>query len=296
MCQVGEGPLWHAEEERVYWTDILAGCLHWYDLRLGTRGQSDIGRPVGGFTLQTDGSLLLFLDKGTVVNWRDGSIIGTLITEVPEQRGRRFNDVIADPHGRVFCGILGDHTKCDDVLYRLDLDGSLAVVEDGVGTSNGMGFSPDLKRFYFTDTTIDTIWIYDYDRRTSSISNRRKFVNLSKEQIKPDGMTVDENGDVWSAMALGGCVIRYSPEGKERERIEFPCKLITSVTFGGKKLDRLFVTSGMGHQRGLEWGDLAGSLFKVDPGVRGIPEFQSRAIVEVLHPSFGQEKGDGKAP
>lgn len=275
-CQVGEGPLWRPDEKKLYWTDILTGQLFRYDPATGEHEECYKGRTVGGFTLQEDGALLLFLEEGTIVTWRDGKQEKVIVQEIPEQKGRRFNDVIADPQGRVFCGILGDHRVQDDVLYRLDTDGSLTVVQEKVGTSNGMGFSPDRKTFYFTDTTIDTIWAFDYREEDGAITNRRVFVDLSDEQIKPDGMTVDARGDVWTAMALGGCVIRYSPDGAERERIRFPVKLITSAIFGGASLETLYVTTGMGHERGPEWGEKAGSLFRVDPGVLGLPEYHSK--------------------
>jgi D-xylonolactonase len=277
-CEVGEGPLWHSEEKVLYWTDIPTGRLYRYNPRTGAGEECHRGRVVGGFTIQEGGALLLFHDEGAIATWQNGIVEEISIPHVPQQIGKRFNDVIADPAGRVFCGTLGDHRVLDDVLYRLDTDGALTVVEKNIGTSNGMGFSPDKKKFYFTDTTRDTIYVYDFWEEEGAIGNRRVFADLSREEIKPDGLTVDSSGDVWSAMALGGCVIRFAPDGSERERISFPVKMITSVAFGGENLDTLYATTGMGNHRGREWGEKAGALFQFFPGVVGLPEYRSRVI------------------
>ena len=105
QCVVGEGPLWHEDEQRVYWTDIVTGRLFRYDPASGHHEQIYSGEQVGGFTLQEDGALLLFMERGKIATWRDGTLT-TLIDEIPAERPTRFNDVIADPRGRIFCGTI----------------------------------------------------------------------------------------------------------------------------------------------------------------------------------------------
>ena len=100
-CVTGENPLWHPDEKRVYWTDIPAGRLFRYDPATGDHEQCYEGEPVGGFTLQPDGALLLFMARGAGKLWRDGELT-TVIEDIPAERESRFNDVIADPTGRVF--------------------------------------------------------------------------------------------------------------------------------------------------------------------------------------------------
>src|SRR5690348_1989432 len=117
-CEIGENPLWHDIEKRLYWCDIPTGRLFRYDPGNGKHEQFYQGEIVGGFTIQADGSLLLFMAHGAVKLWRKGSLT-TLIDEIPEERETRFNDVIADPAGRVFCGTMPAGPR-PGRLYRLD--------------------------------------------------------------------------------------------------------------------------------------------------------------------------------
>lgn len=279
QCEVGENPLWHPGEKKFYWVDIPTGRLFWYDPATGQHQQINLGRVVGGFTFQSDGSLLMFMDGTEVAVWRDGKFEKTIVKEIPEEKHKRFNDVIADPKGRVFCGSYLDHTKLDDTFYLLDTGGKITKLFDEIGISNGMGFSPDGKKFYFTDSLRDTIYVFDYDESTGEISNRQTLVEiLPHESNCPDGMTVDADGNIWSAMAMGGCLVKYSAEGKELERIKMPCGFVTSLSFGGDDFSDAYVTTGTALGTGPEWGGAkAGALLRVRGlGVKGKPEFYSR--------------------
>jgi D-xylonolactonase len=272
-CTVGEGPLWHPGEDRVYWTDITGGRLYRYTPALGTYEQCYEGSQVGGFTIQADGSLLLFMERGQIARWREGQL-ETLIDEIPEVRESRFNDVAADPAGRVFCGTMGTRTR-PGRLYRLDTDGSLHVVLEDVGISNGIGFSPTHDRLYYTDTALHRIDVFDYDAATGAITRRREFCAVPAADGVPDGLTVDAEGHLWSAHWDGSCVVRYAPDGSEVARVTFPAKKVSSVTFGGADNTDLYVTTAGGDDRAQE-GSGAGALFRLKPGVRGLPEFPSR--------------------
>jgi sugar lactone lactonase YvrE len=273
-CVTGENPLWHPMEKRLYWLDIPRGRMFRYDPATGTHEPCYQGEQVGGFTIQADGSLLLFGARGAIRVWREG-IVRTIVEEIPEERGSRFNDVIADPSGRVFCGTMATGPGHSGSLYRLDLDGKLSRVLDGIGCSNGMGFTPDRKRMYHTDSQPREISLFDFDDRTGSLANRRLFLRMPEGSI-PDGMTVDSEGFVWGAIWGGSCVIRFSPEGGEVERIELPAKLCTSLTFGGPNLTDLYVTCAGGDDKRSN-GPGAGGLYRVrGTGHRGVPEFLSR--------------------
>lgn len=272
-CFIGEGPLWHPMEQRLYWLDINRGRMFRYHQASGEHEQCYEGDIVGGFTIQEDGALLLFMARGSVKIWRENELT-TVIDEILEERDSRFNDVIADPAGRVFCGSMSSE-KHPGSLYQLNTDGSLRKLLDGIGCSNGLGFTPDLKYIYYTDSVSQTISLFNYDKMTGSISNKRIFIHNPEETGVPDGLTVDAQGHIWSARWDGGCLIRYTPEGVEDLRISFPAKKVSSVTFGGPDYTDIYVTTAGGDDRGQE-GPGAGGLFHLNLGIRGRPEFLSR--------------------
>jgi D-xylonolactonase len=139
-----------------------------------------------------------------------------------------------------------------------------------------MGFSPDRNRFYHAETNESTIWEFDYDRETGDLRNREAFARSVGSPGKPDGLTVDADGYVWSARWNGNCVVRYAPDGTAERRIRFPARKVASLTFGGPDLDAAYVaTATGGYPRSVE-GDGAGALFRFDPPVGGLPEFRSR--------------------
>ncbi len=276
QCQNAEGPLWHPLEQRLYWTDIPAGHLFRYDPTTETHEQIYSGEPVGGFTIQLDGSLLLFKSRGTIERWHSGEIT-TVIPEIPEERETRFNDVIADPAGRIFCGTMPTGDRLGR-LYRLDLDRSLTVILDGTEVSNGMGFAPTHQQLYYTESDKCKIYLFDYDQATGNLSNQRVYVSTPDDGSVPDGMTVDAEGYVWSGRWDGGHLFRYAPDGTEVLRIPFPAKKVTSVTFGGPDYTDMFVTTAGGDNREVE-GPGAGAVFHLNLGIQGVPALMSRIEV-----------------
>jgi sugar lactone lactonase YvrE len=274
QCHTGENPLWHPLERRLYWTDITRGKLFRYDPATGTHEQCYSGAPVGGFTIQADGALLLFMAHGAIAKWRDGRF-DTVVEEIPDERESRFNDVIADPVGRVFCGTMPTPAR-PGRLYRLDLDGELHLLLEGIGVSNGMGFTLDRRRMYYTDSPAHSIYLFDYDAETGALSNQHVWLHTPEGAGAPDGMTVDAQGYVWSARWGDSALYRYTPDGVEERRIEFPAKNVSSVTFGGDDLSDLYVTSALTDGTKSELGAGAGALFRLRLGLRGLPEFFSR--------------------
>ena len=237
VCEIGENPLWHSDSKQLFFLDIPAGEVHAYDPSKTTLTLHSRTRVSGGFTIQQDGSLLLFQDGRISLLQPDGTLreVGSGLCP----RNDRFNDVIADPEGRVFAGAMGGNGR----LLRFDLDGSVTEMFDGCGIPNGMGFTPDLQGMYFTDSVPRKIYYFDYDRRSGSLTNRRTFAEIPLEEGAPDGMSVDEDGYVWTAIWFGGRLKRYAPDGTLEREVMLPVKQPSSVTFGGADLTDIYVTS-----------------------------------------------------
>lgn len=268
-----ENPLWNPIDKQLYWCDIPNGRIFRYDPAGKIYEQCYEGDVVGGFTIESDGALLLFMARGAVRRWAHGTLT-TIISEIPEERESRFNDVLADPVGRVFCGTMATPTQLGR-LYRLDLDGSLTVMAEGIQCSNGMAFSLDHREMYYTDSFAREIYLFDYDKQTGSLTNQRLFIRSDEADGFPDGATVDAEGCLWSAHWDGFCAIRYSPDGKEDRRIHLPTKKVSSLTFGGDNYSDLYITTAGGDNPN-ENGEYAGALFRINAGVSGVAEFYSR--------------------
>ena len=273
-CITGENPIWHPLENRVYWLDIPTGRLFRYDPQSGKHENFFTHtEDVGGFTIQQDGSLLLFMARGAI-GILQGNQISYIIDEIPEEKSSRFNDVMADPAGRVFCGTKPQEGKLG-TLYRLDTDSSIHPLLDGIGCSNGMGLTGDLKQMYYTDSTKREIYLFDYERETGEISNQQVYIKTPDDEGVPDGMAVDQDGYVWSARWDGHGLFRFDTEGNLERKIEFPTAKVSSVTFGGEDYTDIYATTAGGNDKANN-GEEAGALFRVRTNIKGKPEFLSR--------------------
>jgi sugar lactone lactonase YvrE len=276
---VGEGPTWDADAGVLYWTDIRTGRLFRYDPAAGDHRQIYQGINVGGLRINRQGGLALGTWEGVQLWEPDGR--SAWLHHDPKYQ---FNDVTAGPDGSFYGGAYFDDRP--GALYRFFPDGRVETVAEGVGISNGMGFSPDLRSFYHTDSPIRTIYRYDYDPATHRLGTRRVFVTLPNTEGVPDGMTVDAEGFVWSAIWGGGCVVRFDPDGKEERRIPFPATQTSAPAFGGLDLTDLYVStasfgtgSGPGGLEpiGYDFGaHRGGGLYRLrEVGVRGKPEYET---------------------
>ncbi|MEW6304287.1 MAG: SMP-30/gluconolactonase/LRE family protein [Verrucomicrobiota bacterium] len=269
-CQLGENPLWNVEDQCVYWEDIDGGKVHRFNP--ATREHKVIyeGITVGGFTFQANGDLLLFRVYDLALLLPNGTV--DVLRTFTDKGMTRFNDVIADPEGRVFAGTIGK-TSDSGGLFRVDRDGAITLLFRGTGCSNGMGFSPDLKIFYWTCSTRRRIYAFDYDRVTGALANERILYQANDSEGIPDGMTVDRDGHIWSTRWDGYAVIHHAPDGKVLEKFPVPVAKASSACFGGKDLDRLFITTA----GGVSGSNTAeGTLYELIVPARGNLEFKSR--------------------
>lgn len=277
---LGEGVFWSQKEEKVYWIDIEGHRVCRFDPETGKNESVDVGQQVGTVVENESGGLIVALADGVyALDFKTGAL-DKWCDPMEGNKENRLNDGKAGPDGCLYVGCMGDDNQ--QHLYRIDNDRtSYRIVESGITISNGLVWSLDNKTFYYIDSPERVVWAYDFDMVTGSISNRRVIVDVKSEECVPDGMTIDAEGKLWVAFWEGSCVRRYdSDTGEELQRIELPVARVTTCAFGGKDLDKLYITTASIGFEDADWErePQAGGLFVCEPGVKGVPSFAFKGV------------------
>lgn len=274
---LGEGACWFADEQRLYWVDILKCEVHRFDPATGRDEVRKTPCHVSLVQPTTRGDLVLGTRDGIArMDFVSGKFVLLCDPEAGVQ-GNRFNDGKPDPRGRLFAGTIAyDGSDKNAALWRIEPDLSFTKLIDRVGNSNGLGWSPDRRTFYWTDTKTSCVFAFDYDEVTGGIRHRRAVVEVDKSLGRPDGLTVDAEGFLWTALWAGHGVARWNPAtGEMVAKVECPAANVTCPAFGGPDLDVLYFTTA---QKGREDAEVspeaeAGNLFAAKVGVRGMAGF-----------------------
>ncbi len=272
-ARLGEGPLWDERRRALVWVDILAPSVHVYRPEDGSDTVTPVPLPVGAAALRETDGLLLALEDGFWLRDADGRMRRLAAVEAGD-RSTRMNDGRVDPAGRFYCGTMAyDERPGAASLYRLEPDGVVSRVLEGATISNGIDWSPDGRTCWYIDTPTRGVDAFDYERETGELRNRRRVITISDGQGWPDGLTVDAEGYVWVAFWGGWCVRRFAPDGTFDREIRLPVAQVTSCTFGGDRLDELYITTAWNGlpDAGRAAQPLAGGLFRASPGVTGLP-------------------------
>lgn len=267
--QLGEGLMWSAREDAVYWTDILQKQLH--RLRLADDVVTSWSMPeMIGWVVERDNAPGLIAGfKSAIVELALDPVVATpIVAPEPGLPNNRRNDAKADAHGRIWAGSMDVEARVPTgSLFRLDADRSLTRMDGGYTICNGPAFSPDGRVLYHTDTALGSVYKFAL-HDDGSLGPRDVFVQFEADWGKPDGMTTDADGCVWIAHWGTGRVSCFDAHGRMMRTIAFPASQITNCTFAGAALDRMFVTSAA---VGVPDEEFAGALFEVDPGATGLP-------------------------
>jgi sugar lactone lactonase YvrE len=289
----GEGAVWHAGEQALYWTDVNRFLIHRVSVADGSVRFWLFDEPVVALGLTTDDNVLIVALGSRIILWEPRTDTrrdhGFVLDGWPQVR---LNDGRPGPAGDFWFGSMrnnvgrngeaGPAGGTDGVLFRLGSEGA-TIHRSGLGISNTVAWSPDRTRFYFGDTLANTIWVHDFDAARGTLGEPRVFF-AGFERGVPDGSTVDAEGYLWNCRFDGGCIVRVSPAGEIAQVIEMPVSNITTCTFGGADLSTLFITTAGAtappHER------LAGSLFAIETSTKGQPENRFKlAIGHGAHPS-----------
>lgn len=265
--RLGEGPLWSARHNALFWVDIL-GCriqrLSLDDNNVEHFDQPDyaawiIERARGGF-IAGIGRDIVHLDLANGMR----NVIASVDREIT---GNRLNDAKADAKGRIWAGTMpATSDRPTGSFYRLEPEGHVVTVDSPYTIANGPAIDPRGTFLLHTDTALRTIFRFDIGDN-GRLGPRDPFIVFESDWGNPDGMTFDADGGLWVACWGAGCVTRFTPNGSRDRSIPLPASQITSCSFAGPNLDRMFVTSaaeGVAER-------LGGALFEIDPGCRGLP-------------------------
>lgn len=272
---LGEGPLWDPAEQALYWLDSRNGFVRRLDWAGQVRRGWDVGQKIGSLALRAGGGAVCALQHGFhFLDFASGDLVPIADPEAAEPR-TRLNDGKCDRQGRFIAGSMAmvDRDRVRGAFYRLWPDGRVETLVDGITVANGPCFSPAGDTWYFADSPTRCIFAMDYDPDSGAIANRRVLADLGPWGGMPDGVTVDAEGNLWTALPTAGRIACLSPQGALLRSIEMPVSLPSSVTFGGPQLDILFVTSILdsGNRRAPEAE--AGALWAVTGlDTRGLPE------------------------
>lgn len=271
--RLGEGPLWSARDDAVYWVDILGRRLNRLTLADDRVDRWEMPDTISWVIERADApGFIAGIGRRFVELTLNPLTISPLAAPEDDRDGNRFNDAKADIAGRIWAGSMP--FTCDrptGAFYRFDIDGAATRVDDGYTIANGPAIAADGKSMFHTDTALSTIYRYDIGAN-GSLTGRAPFIVFEEDWGSPDGMTLDADGGLWVACWGGSCVRRFTPDGVFDRSIALSASQITSCTFAGSDLDRMFVTSaadGVDEPHG-------GKLFEVDPGCRGLPTHRYR--------------------
>ena len=278
-CQVGECPLWNGAEQALYWVDIEGRALHRVDAASRHR-RWPMAERIGAIALHAGGGLLGAMESGVfrLQPGDDGRLgVERLCAAAFARPTMRFNDGRTDRQGRFWVTSLDREASAARIagaLHRLDGQGLVQTGIDGLLTGNGLGFSPDGTLMYLSDShpSVRRIWVFTLGD-DGVPRDRRLFVDMNHYPGRPDGAAVDADGGYWICGNDAGQVHRFTPDGRLDRSLHLPAAKPSMCAFGGPMLDRLFVTT-IAPATPVAGYDpaLAGAVFVLDPGCRGLPE------------------------
>jgi sugar lactone lactonase YvrE len=279
-CTTGESPVWSAAEQAWYWVDIPAKRVWRLDHASGKARYWTVDEMVACVAPKRSGGLVAGMETGLFsLELGEAEAAQQRKLAAPSEglgAGYRFNDGRCDRQGRFVAGTMFmdmSAVRAEGRLFIYDaVQGLRGPFVSDLVTQNGSAFSPDGRTMYLSDSHPQRrmVWAFDYDTDTGTPSNRRLFADLGAQVGRPDGAAVDADGCYWTAGNDGGCLLRFTPEGKLDRRIDVPMLKPSMLAFGGRDLDTLLVTSIVsGKPEDAAWG---GSVIMLDPGVQGVAD------------------------
>lgn len=270
-CSVGEGPVWDDRREELLFLDIWGKCIYAVAYKTGKTKKIDVGQQIGCFALCENGDLLVALEDGIYRMDAEGK--KTLAHQPIKIKGRRFNDGKVGPDGCFYVGTKDE--KNQGAFYRLQ-DGVLTELFDGCGCSNGLDWTCDETKMIYCDTVTQSIEMFDFDKETHTLHNRKTLANIPETMGKPDGLAMDAEDTIWLALWDGFGLVRLDPSnGEILSKFQVPAAKVSCCCFAGGNLDELIITTAS-IEGDADKYPLAGYCFKMNPEVKGKKVYRYR--------------------
>ena len=275
FMELGEGPCWDEIEQALYWVDTDFKRVHKYCPYVGSKEEYQLEQKIGAVVKEGTDTLICAMENGFYrISQRDGSREFLCDPEV-DKPDNLFNDGKCDKYGRFWAGTMNrNEIKNQGTLYILNSDNRCEPRLENVTISNGIAWTEDYQTMYYIDTATYKVVAFDYDIEHGAICNKRIVIEFDPGLGMPDGMTIDENGNLWIAMWGGACVLHCNPsKGEIIKKVELPVSNVTSCTFGGKDLDILYITTARAElsEEERKAQPYAGGLFQAQVSTKGFP-------------------------
>ena len=273
-AELGEGPVWPAAEDALWFVDIAARTIHRFDTKTGLGNSWPAPDRVSFVLPCRDGGFLAGM-PGQLARFDPQNGKFEHLAKVEEMLpDNRLNDACVDAKGIVWFGSMDDKERePNGVLYSWSGLDRPQKHDDGYTISNGPAFSPDGRFFYFTDTSKRCVYRFEVTEN-GGLSGKTVFIEFEPGAGHPDGTTVDSEGCLWIALYGGWGVARFSPKGERMESVKLPCANVTKLAFGGPDLTTAYVTTARQKLSPdqLHRQPLAGGIFAFEVECRGLPQ------------------------
>ena len=271
--ELGEGPAWDERTGKLLWVNIKGAEVHIFDPKTGVDRVIDLSdqfSDIGTIAPTTDPNKVIIAPDLSIalldLTTEEVEILATV-----EGENERFNDGKCGPAGNFIVGTMHSSDPLGK-LYNFTKDGGVQFVQDGVKTSNGLGWSPDYKTMYYVDSKYKEVYAWDYDLETGALSNKRVAFKLPEGEYSPDGLTTDKEGMIWLAWWYGYSITRWNPAtGEMIGKVDVAAPQVTACCFGGDDNKTLYITSARDELPDdlIEQYPHAGGLFVLETEVEG---------------------------
>ncbi|WP_440874154.1 SMP-30/gluconolactonase/LRE family protein [Thalassotalea sp. PLHSN55] len=243
QCELGEGPIWHAIEQRIYWVDIIGKRLHSVKLDGSDHQTWQFDSEISSINCRAQGGFIVTLREGFALLELSSGLLTPIASPESDIINNRYNDAKIDVFGELWAGTMDDNEQLKSgALYKLDAQLQWQIIDTGYCITNGPAFTKNNAVLYHTDTLKRVIYKIFLDQHRQ-ITSKQVFINIPEQDGYPDGMNVDSEGNLWVCHFAGGKVVKYSEAGQRLTEYQFPVSNITSCTFVGENLNRMVFTT-----------------------------------------------------